>query len=720
MKTNNPSIDVNGFKISLLTVEPGKETSVAKSLQKAIIQETRSKPYCVLKTFGKYDLCEIYKSKDFLSGPSKYGSIDYIRGGNQILGFGWNLKSRKSIFELSKSAGQIWGIIFIRLNETLAKKFGSRIEIELFKQINIIINDKSVKYQVFSTTGWAEIGIFVRGRKFESVIKALSDISQAEIRFSNRGRAVNSLFAAKTYSIIGIDFNFILNKGSLLKHIKDDLVVGKNVYPQLSVICSPGDMHSVINSGIKTYGECNSTFGSIDVVFSPTKCKTWGEFLNKVIKFRSKKALKNKIYSTLINIQKSYVEKDFSKIGALKNNSSKQGRKLSRRHIILFKKLGPAFEHRLLNIYFGISNLMQDPLIGDCFHDLKTILNERLIPLLEKTQPDNEKARTQISNIIDAIIYGAQERIQGAFIALEHVEGKFSPTKGGIQRVLRALDYASLKVMNYAGLNFNGFTVAGYNNQGFYSYGEVINIPMDVLFKPEEWWGLFHEMGHAALYETNFVDLHKDNDLRKFYSWDERSPFSYLEKNMVSEISADMFDFYFCHDMKLDLYMSNILNYLGKDINSSRYLRYFCIFMIHKYLHLNRLSKFPSNIDFVYDLNIYKSYYKRYKLRLPSTIWDDEKTISKFKGFALIIEKLNYLYKRKIQIDIKKKRNPARLLNNVLKGKVYLEMIEFPDKFILDLKVNSKKLSHAARMAAILSLWNSSMIKDKIGKYEKQ
>jgi predicted YcjX-like family ATPase len=73
-----------------------------------------------------------------------------------------------------------------------------------------------------------------------------------------------------------------------------------------------------------------------------------------------------------------------------------------------------------------------------------------------------------------------------------------------------------------------------------------------------------------------------------------------------------------------------------------------------------------------------------------------------------------------VPIDIKKKRNPARLLNNVLKGKVYLEMIEFPDKFILDLKVNSKKLSHAARMAAILSLWNSSMIKDKIGKYEKQ
>ena len=62
-----------GFKISLLSVASGNKERIVNELSDAIKKSTGSDPVAILKLFGRYDLCAIYKTDNYLSGPSRKG-----------------------------------------------------------------------------------------------------------------------------------------------------------------------------------------------------------------------------------------------------------------------------------------------------------------------------------------------------------------------------------------------------------------------------------------------------------------------------------------------------------------------------------------------------------------------------------------------------------------------------------------------------------------------
>ncbi|MHC4145182.1 MAG: hypothetical protein ACYSUD_10430, partial [Planctomycetota bacterium] len=114
-KLDETSIGSEGYKISLLSATPGKIIPVANDFYQAIKKQTGREPVCFIQLFGKYDLCAIYRSNDFMGGPSKAGTIDNIRGGNQIFAFPWFSASTKRLRMTSGTRKKIWGLLFFRI-----------------------------------------------------------------------------------------------------------------------------------------------------------------------------------------------------------------------------------------------------------------------------------------------------------------------------------------------------------------------------------------------------------------------------------------------------------------------------------------------------------------------------------------------------------------------------------------------------------------------------
>lgn len=383
-----------------------------------------------------------------------------------------------------------------------------------------------------------------------------------------------------------------------------------------------------------------------------------------------------------------------------------------------FKRWGPTLEHRLRNLYFALSNLLQDPLIGDCFEDLRLMAEQRLPVALRAFAPKDEDQRDLLYELVELLAYATEERAHGAFLSLEHLESSLSPTKGGIQRILTAVETIPRRLLARVNKQWYGFVVAGYHNEFFSSHYEVLNLPFEYLFKPEQWCGLFHEIGHTAFFDKRFynMDGKEISNLihRAVPSASEESPEYFKWKELAWEIGADMFDLYFCYGEDLDSYFRNIWPFLTRNsdrISSERFRRYFLVFEFWKHLLVPKKSSFGRFIDLDADIAQFRRRLVTLKLETRTEPSATDEARLAFSGMADVAE---VFYQRFCQIgdprqlgEELQKPEMKKAIQSVLKGEPWLERIEAPDTFILGLK-KAQRLSLSARIAAIVSLWHSA------------
>lgn len=708
-----------GYKISLLSVSPGSKERVVAKLSKAIKEGTGSKPIAMLKLFGRYDLCAIYETDDYLSGPSKSGSIEGIRGGNQIFAFPYHSHREKKL--LSAEAGPIWGLLFFRTNQLLTKQFGYLVEDVLSGYQANRLSKEGITLNVLGTTGWAELIFIVRGNTFASVTDTLSTISQTSVVITSGKEIKEHLFSAKTFSLVGIDSIYLKSPNmSKLPSIFNEAYDKTAIHPMLSITCSPGDMKTVYEYAANNLGDGFTTFGGKDFSIYPDKCKTWGILLKNLLEMR--RDLSANIYSTFLEIHYPAAKQKFENYPSSAINNT--GIIINSTLLALFKKWGPYFESRLLNLYFGISNLIQDPLVGDSFEDLRRSAAHHLPEALDSLSPDDNHKRSMVWEMMEALSYGAEERANGAFLSLENIENRFSPTKGGIQRILAAAQLLPHHVLSKIGLTWNGFVIAGFQ-RGFAECGEIMNLPLEYLFHPEEWWGFFHEIGHVALWKTEFLDLLKNEKIDSQLNLIVADPKFELQRlwwsNIFMEIAADSFDLFFCHK-EINSFFRNILPYITQKTNKIEpihFSRYFCMFQYWRYLMTKEEAVFPLRVDLESDLDSFLKILKKLRLNLNVSGEHLKEAKRIYSGVWPVIEICHRTYQdRKIKYLSKNGRrsdNTLRAINEVMRGKVFSDAIKHPDKFVLALKERSTKhkLSIDSRIAAILSLWHTS----KIGKF---
>jgi hypothetical protein len=717
---HGPKITLPGLKISLLSVVPGEKSTVAKKLEYSILRNTGTPPIAMLKLFGQFDLCAIYQTSDFLSGPSRAGSIAGIRSSNQILAFPYMAgPNDRALFA---SSFPVWGLLFFRINEVLAKRFGAVIE-EVLAKGWFGSNSENVSIDLLGTTGWAELAFVARSASFSRVATVLSGISREMVAVSTKGQTEKHLFAAKTYSLFGVDYRYLdvkkTTKAPEIVRLLDEHYDDQGIHPIVGITCAPGDMRRVHEYASRALGKGYSTFGSTDLVYDLSKCATWGKMVADIVKLR--RALSGSVYSTSISILHPQIESDLADAPVVKN--ARHGITVRQSLLNQFRRWGPDFENRLLNLYFGISNSLQDPLVGDCFEDIRKAAAEWLPELLAKLSPDDDDDRMLVLEVVETLSYGANERAHGAFLSIEHVEDRFSPTKGGIQRVLRAAQYIPRQVMARLGFDWKGFVISGFQNRGFSSHGQIINLPLDYLFRPEEWWGLFHEAGHVALWDTEFIDLLGDpvvsKQLQDVVPSGDRNDLNRW-KNIYMELGADSFDLYFCHCQDIDMFLKDIWSYLqarlGTEIRGKHFARYFCIFQLWRHLLRAGKKNFPKRMRLEEDVQAFIAHLKEIGLWTPDNTecWREAENV--FRASACVLEVISTKYSSKKPKRIRsvaEDRTTDKALRSVLRGQVYAdEIILYPDQFVLALKRNSEILDLKVRLAAIMSLWHSAMLSE--------
>jgi hypothetical protein len=700
-----------GYKVSLTRVAPGHDESVASQLKHSIIKDSHEPPIALLKLFGRFDICAIYKTKDYLDGPSKFGPISGIRGANKILAFHWLAATESSGLSVENGKGDVWALSFFRFNEALVKRSGARIELMLAEEWHRHIQpiQPGVTLDVLGTTGWAELLLLIRGSKFNQVAKALSSISQQIV--TPRGHEP-TLLPAKTLSIFGIDFELTKkrNRHVLRTRLKESFKPGTGVFPSFSITCPPSAMNVVNKYCRSHFGKGAEVFGATDFLFQP-KGASWGKFIAEILDFR--KNLTGKIYSTSANIlvaPKALAE-------AAYKVQPKRPLKMPYPKASCITRWGSTLEHRLRNLYFALSNLLQDPLIGDCFEDLRLFAETRLPLALNIFDSKDEDQRDLLYELVELLAYATEERAHGAFLSLEHLESSLSPTKGGIQRILAAVESIPRTLLARVGKRWNGFVVAGYHNEYFSSHYEILNLPFEYLFKPEQWCGLFHEVGHAAFFDKDFYDmdgLEMSNLISRAVPSAAKDDPEYIKwKELAWEIGADMFDLYFCYGKDLDSFLTNIWPFITQGsgrISSERFRRYFLVYEFWKHLLLPGNSSFGRSVELSADIAEFRKRLKSLNLGAIIESTANEEARLAFSGMADVAE-VFYQKFRKIDeprqlSDELERPKMKRAIQSVLRGQPWLETIDAPDTFILGLK-KAPRLSLSAKLAAIVSLWHT-------------
>ena len=555
--------DKIGYKVSLLRVAPGQEADVAGQLRRAILRDSRQEPVAMLKLFGRFDVCAIYRTKDFLDGPSKYGPINGIRGGNKILAFHWLSSGETAGLAVEKAPGHVWALSFFRFNESIVTLAGAETELKLASQWHKYMRP-GVALDVLGTTGWAELLLLLRGTGFKQITETLSSISQQIVRYRDGGRQGHVLLPAKTLSILGIDFDLTLprNRRRLTSRLHEPFTSGTGVFPNISITCPPAAMATVYKYGRRRFGPGAETFGATDFLFQPTRGH-WGQFISNVLDFR--KDLPGNIYSTSVSI----LVKPHNLANVPHTSPKREPLRMPRANSDCIIRWGSTLEHRLRNLYFALSNLVQDPLIGDCFETLRPMAESRLPAALKTLNPQDDDQRDLIYELVELLAYATEERAHGAFLSLEHLESSLSPTKGGIQRSLVAAEIIPRSLLARVKKRWYGFIVAGYHNEFFSSHCEILNLPFEYLFRPDQWCGLFHEVGHAAFFDTRFYNMDGEemsNLIHRVVPSAAETDIEYTKwKELAWEIGADMFDLYFCYGKDLDSYLRNIWSFVVRD-----------------------------------------------------------------------------------------------------------------------------------------------------------
>lgn len=708
---NSLVADNMGYKVSLLRVTPGKEAAVAEQLKSSIVKDSNEPPIAMLKLFGRFDICAIYKTRDYLDGPSKFGPIHGIRGANKINAFHWLSPGEQSGLSVEKHKGDVWALSFFRFNESVIKQRGLHLELFLARDWYHYI-PPDVSLDVLGTTGWAELLLLIRGSRFKHITAALSSVNQQLITLQNRERTI---LPAKTLSILGIDFELTLGnkRRALIARLNEPFKQGTGVFPRLQVTCPPAAMKAVMERGRSCFGKGAEVLGATDFSFLP-KRSNWGQFIANVLDLRTK--LPGKIYSTSVSIlftPKALVDVpyEFPKRDLLR---------MPKPNSRCITRWGPTLEHRLRNLYFSLSNLMGDPLIGDCFEGLRLMAERRLPEILKEFDTKDQDQRDLLYELVDLVAYGTEERAHGAFLSLENLESSLSPTKGGIQRILAAAGTIPRSLLGRVRKEpWHGFVVAGYHNENFSSHCGILNLPFEYLFTPDQWCGLFHEVGHTAFCDKNFYNMdgeemskllrriapYRPGDDSQFFKW----------KELAWEIGADMFDLYFCYGTDLVSYLRNIWPFLksGSDyISSERFARYFLIYEFWKHLLVPKEFSFGRSIDVEAEIREFRKRLLALGLNIPIKPEAKDDARLSFAGMADIVEEFYQYFQNNFgaprQLDEElDKPEMKRAIQTVSAGQPWLERIDEPETFILGLK-QIPRPTLSTQLAAIVSLWHTA------------
>jgi len=575
-----------------IQVEPGQEEKLDEKIlgyetNPPTVRGVSGSRITRYKGLGKYDLLCMSEAGLFQKEWLEEFSIDF----EQVRCFAWQGAKSNNPLELVRRWEDKFdwiGICFTKLDpEYLCKSGGWPVVAEhrVTESLRRNLQSANTESLVLGGFGWHEVVILIGGDD-------LAEIAETVLRIPEYARTANDNWPViKTFTVFGLSFDYL--RVPELKRVKERTWArlnkkgAANLCFETFITCSSLPATS-LERFLEKDRETFSVFGKEDLVSRTRPDGALGDFFEHLVEIRRRtadeKSLAN-VYST-----STVVELQHKKPSGPDNIVGNQGNSgfLGTEVASLLDKgvgLGPgpregggtdgerpcAAEVRRSRkqLHLVLRSSLRNRMTRDAYLDMIFLLAEfkRRVSMAG----EHSLSQNSIKNLLDYISLGYQERCLGTMNALWNV-GNPAPLfyRGGMQRLLWAAESLPVFLLGARGCQWAGFVVFGLTTDYLRSTLGVLSLPHRVMFNPEEWWGVFHEVGHEYAYLKG-QDLTSQGGWRKIiqgvyqlpnepYPGQEHVETVYA--HLTWEVLSDIFDLVFGFGGCWELYQHTVIEYL--------------------------------------------------------------------------------------------------------------------------------------------------------------
>lgn len=552
------------YRFLLLSVVPGWEISVAREFGlhlRALVRRNKVRDFEICKLFGTYDLLVLYEADDVRSDLINRGAIAGILHSTEVIAFAWS-SGRSQSFTLQWIRSRpVVGLSLFKFKPQF-----STLELEqLFVEHSM---RERPNLRCLGTLGWSEAILISRGNSVAEVFRALHAANETAVSDGSRATA----FPLKTFSVLGLKLDVVRTKRQLYRTLGSQPFEGKP-FAQLFLSCRPEHITSLAEYAQELFRteKVDVAVGARDlcVDLEGSGIRTWAEFVEKLLTLRAKGHAA--LFATHVQFQMLARQVPLaSRAEAPKGTADVFV--LSRSDIEGIAHLGESTREAVVRSFYVVNALIQSDLIADCFSDLVPFM-QYLMGAIRAQPMAIDPA--DVSKRMERLRAGADQRSLGAYLGIESTEGRFSPFKGGIQRLLRAVEAVPSELFSAVStLPWPGFVLVGMDRR-YWHVGGTLNIPLEAAFKPSRWWGITHETAHALIeLDRGVVDFSENGDLvREIELRIGVRRFTHdfnVAVDVLREVLADLIDYELAFKPDIASYLRLVWHYLEAELAGDR------------------------------------------------------------------------------------------------------------------------------------------------------
>jgi hypothetical protein len=713
------SVASGAIKISLFQTVPGKELKVKLLLEEACKRE-KIINYVFFKAFGTFDIALIYVTENYDVSIGKFGPIPGILKSIDLLCYSYRINTAESLLNSIRNSNLI-GLSLLKVDPSTQRAY-PEIERSLREYI---IEQKKNRFKkgsvgLVGSIGWNEIIMIIALDNINRIVEELLGMSSVLVRKRNLP------VLAKTLSYVCFNYrcmptSSVLKKG--LKHIKAhlnkypflrDSKIGPEGAPSVEITAKPTYANRIKKyfhrEGFKAY----DLLGKVDLSFEPLPDQTWADCLATVLDFRQNFSFKAFSTSTRLRL------KSLEGKATQPRESPWTVDCVDFSYQTLSEKYGEPVAASLANHLYSFNSLIQNPIYGSAFLDMVGYPKH----ILDTGNELDINARLRlVHGAREVLRYGSELRLCGTFQSIEEETGKFSEIHGGGQRALLALEYLPYHVFQRLKRSWNGFIITSHYDKLMH-INEVIQVPINTLWNPQNWWTLYHEIAHIWIDVSPEVVSYEVPEILEFLIV-KSNPRHWLGKLMEFAAEAVGFElgFFGDYDLFFKLYWKHISGIdptqrAMYDFGDYAMRSFFTLLFWQRFgnnLTTAKGDKDFKNVDFLY------SEFLKHLEKIEKTVGrrffhgkehflaaEKAQQCSELYGFASHLA--SYVTKHHLRLSKKhlNSRNTENIIRNLSKGRIWWDKISCPEAVVYRI-LQMKNVDFEKSMATVITFWNQQV-----------
>jgi len=494
----------SAIRIHLIRVLPGFMEYVTSQIAANLNQNDSISQWKIFATLGDYDFALISVAP--VESPPVLGSswVSGVTGVREIPCFSWvKSESVEDVFD-KIARHEYVTITFLQLHPAAYHNLGLSPEQDIVLKL-------SKRHAALGLYGIPEIVTIAKWQE----IADIEDTTDFILSCCEQGNHLNHSLLYRTLTVIGVEYPLPADK-----RINQACVSNHKIL--LNVSTFERDHEKLFHSASMVFAgksiSISSTPGLFDytITISLGSAEDFSEIIKLIIEYRNNN--KNSIGATSSSVQIARPRIDKMTSGKETNLERSKPFALMRTLQIninsddcdkIEKYLGDT-GRRIIRTIFNFNDILNNPVLSPNIQDMTlgiTYLAKVAIDYAEivkgnvNNQYNRRIAETALSRILLPIHAGVDQRTIAAHAAISPVESHTRYLVGGIARLLLATESLPLSLLRRAGINhWWGYCVTGVRHTHFYHDEQVVDIPPDALWRPEEWYVIIHEAMHALMH----------------------------------------------------------------------------------------------------------------------------------------------------------------------------------------------------------------------------